>query len=548
MSIYSHNIKHLDYKSIKDQNNLLSESVDKSSLDANFKKKDKIKLSNLRMESRQRNDEGKSLVLSWYNDKEFVATVLVDTIPASDGYKWFGSFRVSKKYRGSGLGDQIMDLIISSKYKAGALSVYKDNEVAINLYRKHGFKISKERTNKDYYFMYLDKNKMDIDSIKESYIINEPDILYNKDKFDSGEINLCFVTGHSGSGKSTLAHSKEKENSKVEAYELDDLQCIADYFTMDNLKEYGDLIYSYFNGEGKKFYTTYKELIDNKIPGTEYEDKLYPGFVHYAMKYAKAHKDRKFIVEGVWLFGSDDNGKPWFNPEEFKPYAFYIKGTSMIISKLRGAKRDAKEDSKGNKKEEKSAFRNNFFKKNWKWYFVDEKRINIFRDYFKKLVKNNSINESADIDISFNSPKELSDWMKKNIKYKEFTKLMSAEEVYAAEGGSCHDQAEFENYMFNIMNIKHGRIFFIEYNKDSNQGGMTHTFLYYKEKNKFYWFENAWGGQEGIHGPYNSIAEMKDKVKELHMKNSKFDDIEFANVKNIKPGMNLQEYVDACLT
>lgn len=316
MSIYSHNIKHLDYKSIKDQNNLLSESVDKSSLDANFKKKDKIKLSNLRMESRQRNDEGKSLVLSWYNDKEFVATVLVDTIPASDGYKWFGSFRVSKKYRGSGLGDQIMDLIISSKYKAGALSVYKDNEVAINLYKKHGFKISKERTNKDYYFMYLEKNR-----------------------------------------------------------------------------------------------------------------------------------DKSAIIET-------------------------------------------------NK---------------------------------------------------FNNPNILSDWMKKHIKYKEFTKLMSAEEVATKKAGSCHDQAEFENYMFNIMNIKHGRIFFIEYNKDSNQGGMTHTFLWYKEKNKFYWFENAWGGQEGIHGPYNSIAEMKDKVKELHMKNSKFDDIEFANVKNIKPGMNLQEYVDACL-
>ena len=42
-----------------------------------------------------------------------------------------------------------------------------------------------------------------------------------------------------------------------------------------DLKEYGDLIYSYFNGKGKKFYITYKELVNNKIPGSEYEDILF---------------------------------------------------------------------------------------------------------------------------------------------------------------------------------------------------------------------------------------------------------------------------------
>lgn len=142
---------------------LLSESNDISSLDPDFIKKDKIKLSTLTMKSRQRNDEGKSLVLSWYNDKEFVATILVDTIPAIDGYKWFGSFRVSKKYRGCGLGNQIIDLITSSKYKAGSLSVYTDNEVAINLYKKHGFKIdykTKGSGGDEFYIMRLSKNKL----------------------------------------------------------------------------------------------------------------------------------------------------------------------------------------------------------------------------------------------------------------------------------------------------------------------------------------------------------------------------------------------------
>lgn len=221
-------------------------------------------------------------------------------------------------------------------------------------------------------------------SILESYLINEKDIYYHKKEFDSGEINLCFITGHSGSGKTTMG--KNMQGDKIEHYELDDLLYIKDHFTMDNLKEYGDLIYSYFNGPGKKFYLTEKELIDKKIPGSEYKDKLYPGFVHYAMNYAKNHKDRKFVIEGVWLFCDDDNGSPMFKPEEFKDYAFYIKGTSMIISKHRAAKRDAKDTE--SKKEELSSYFRGFFKKNWKFYLIDEKAINSFRNYFKKLIVN----------------------------------------------------------------------------------------------------------------------------------------------------------------
>lgn len=218
-------------------------------------------------------------------------------------------------------------------------------------------------------------NKL-FDSVQENVLINAPDIYYNKDKFDSGEINLCFITGHSGSGKSTMGRDMQKQN--IEHYELDDLQCIEDHFTMDQLKEYGDLIYSYFKGPGKQFYKSYKWLVDNKVPEKDYEDKLFPGFVHYAMNYAKTHKDKKFVIEGVWLY----NDK-WFTPSEFKDYAFYIKGTSMIISKLRAAKRDSQDAEKHKRF---TAFKN-FATKNWKWYVIDEKKVNRFRKYFENLMK-----------------------------------------------------------------------------------------------------------------------------------------------------------------
>ena len=217
-------------------------------------------------------------------------------------------------------------------------------------------------------------------SLNENVILNREDIYYNKDKFDSGEINLCFITGHSGSGKSTMGREMQKKG--VEHYELDDLQLIADRFSMENLKEYGDLIYSYFNGPGKKFYVGKDWMKKNSPPESEYEDKLYPGFVHYAMQYAKAHKDKKFVLEGVWLF----NNK-WFKPSDFKDYAFYIKGTSMIISKIRGAKRDSS-DSKGAARAVSFA---RMMTKNWKWYIRDEKWINTFVDYFSRRA---SINEA----------------------------------------------------------------------------------------------------------------------------------------------------------
>ena len=77
------------------------------------------------------------------------------------------------------------------------------------------------------------------DSINEGYIKSDKDIYYNKYKFDSGEINLCFITGQSGSGKTTMAGKMTNDFIR-----LDDL-AQNDLFSDENLKEYGNLIYSF---------------------------------------------------------------------------------------------------------------------------------------------------------------------------------------------------------------------------------------------------------------------------------------------------------------
>lgn len=228
--------------------------------------------------------------------------------------------------------------------------------------------------------------------MNENIFLNDDDLYYNKDKFDSGEINLCFITGLSGSGKSTMGmHMRDKT---IEHYELDDLWCVADHFSMANLKEYGDLIYSFFKGPGKKYYVTFEYLKKNNVSEFDYEYKLFPDFVHYAMKYAKLHKDKKFILEGIWLFCAED--RRWFNPKEFDDYAVYIKNTSVIVSMIRAAKRDASNFVPSERPRE-------FVRtitKNFKRYFIDEKLLSEFRSYFiKKMERTHKLNESMGVPI-----------------------------------------------------------------------------------------------------------------------------------------------------
>lgn len=216
----------------------------------------------------------------------------------------------------------------------------------------------------------------------EAYIKNIKDIYYNKDKFDSGEINLCFITGHSGSGKSTMAHNAESKN--IEVYELDDIVANKLHFTLDNLKEYGDLIYSFFKGPGSKYYYD-KEDIKNGTAEEykgNYDKDLITDFVNYSIKYSKSHKDKKYILEGIWLY-------MYIKPESLKDYAVYIKGTSKLISDLRAAKRDSREDFPDKKdilKRDKAfigRFKNFFTKQ----ALLDEKDIKKYRDYFSKLIE-----------------------------------------------------------------------------------------------------------------------------------------------------------------
>ena len=202
----------------------------------------------------------------------------------------------------------------------------------------------------------------------DKYAHTEPDLYYNEESFNAGETNICFILGHSGSGKSMMARTLEGDD--IDHIELDDLLLIKDHFTMDELKDYSDMFYSFFTGEGAKYYIGVEER--NSIPKEEYEDKVFIDFVKFAMDHAKQHQNKKYIVEGIWIYLYFDD------PALFEDYAVFIKGTSFLKSKIRATKREMQRDK------ETLQDRKQMFGREVRNYLLDEDKINVYRDFYEK--------------------------------------------------------------------------------------------------------------------------------------------------------------------
>ena len=151
----------------------------------------------------------------------------------------------------------------------------------------------------------------------------------------------------------------------------------------------------------------------------------------------------------------------------------------------------------------------------------------------------------------FKTPKELIDWMKKNIKYRNYSKLMTSDEVFLKKYGSCHDQAIFIQRMLNRMGIQSNREFFIAFREGSETGGQTHTFVYFTDPDNgmVTWVENAWEDCRGVR-VYKNINALRQDIFNKYKKEKEskdFPSLLFKPVSGVKPGMKLNEYVDAIL-
>jgi len=211
-------------------------------------------------------------------------------------------------------------------------------------------------------------------TINEEAIQTPTAYFYNGKEFLSNKINLCFIVGFSGSGKTTLAHEYERQYPDIEVEHLDILVSNFSY-SDDEIKHQSPMIYEFLNTSGKKW--RLKEEPDD----VQYTAEMVRDFNKYAMDYAKKHRYKRYVVEGIWTLYSN-------NPDELKDYGVIIIRTSLFTSKVRATQRN-NEYNKG------SAI--DFIRRllsNISDYKQDERLLN---DYLHKLVLLNgeqrSVNE-----------------------------------------------------------------------------------------------------------------------------------------------------------
>lgn len=130
----------------------------------------------------------------------------------------------------------------------------------------------------------------------------------------------------------------------------------------------------------------------------------------------------------------------------------------------------------------------------------------------------------------FETPEALSAWMQENLTYgymdKHYKKqrsfgkvwwdtfsLLLPKEVFQYRTGTCFDQTIFEQYIFkrDFPSYQTRMIFIAAFERGEEAD--THTFLVYRTKEGWFWFENAFKDKKGIHGPYTNVIEIVNDVK-----------------------------------
>ena len=216
--------------------------------------------------------------------------------------------------------------------------------------------------------------------VNENFIFKKDDLYINFDKFESGESNICLITGLSGSGKSTLG--KEISNKYNAIHVEIDL-----FFPMDE-EDSLDILPKVFDGYIKKHKKFYQKIANNNF---RYNRKLSIDILHYIIDYCKSIKNMKFAIEGIQIY--------MFGDESITEYPIVIKNTSALQSLIRMIKRDKNTMMEPDREDinAKSSYANLIKRipRFLKYYIDDEKNLNIFR---KKILKeedsNMYVNES----------------------------------------------------------------------------------------------------------------------------------------------------------
>ena len=221
--------------------------------------------------------------------------------------------------------------------------------------------------------------KESLEIAEESYLFSKDDLYINFDKFESGESNICLITGLSGSGKSTLGKSLANKYN-AEYVELDT------FFGLGRIdpKKIEKTIFVEYGKSNKK---DYKYLIEKKPRSFEIPDEIVMNFMDWIISYCKNNKSKKYILEGVQIYSHGD-------PKIIKHEPVIFVNASVLKSMIQRHKRNKSRNV--NLKEEIKELPDMI-----KYYLEDEKFLNKFKN---KVLKEGSeeVKESFNHYITLN--------------------------------------------------------------------------------------------------------------------------------------------------
>ena len=128
--------------------------------------------------------------------------------------------------------------------------------------------------------------------------------------------------------------------------------------------------------------------------------------------------------------------------------------------------------------------------------------------------------------------------------------LQTPVELLNSKHGVCWDSVELERAWFAKNNYEF-KTFYLGFKKDTDNDLPTHTFLAYKNKDKWYWFEQSFGDHQGVH----EYIDLPDLIKDVA--NKHFDyaskkrgaspedlkDLKYCEYERPVPGCGAEEFV-----
>ena len=171
-----------------------------------------------------------------------------------------------------------------------------------------------------------EKEPKEVIDLQENYIFSKKDDVYNFDKWENGEYNILFITGHSGSGKSTLAYQLAKEYGAT-VISLDHIQCY-ERFCKANKETYTTkLIRKYLKGNKDLKVSDFNNILVKSFKG------IYADMFPWLIQELEKDKNTLYIVEGIHIM-------LFTKYEDIKDYPLICINTSASKSILRHWIRD----------------------------------------------------------------------------------------------------------------------------------------------------------------------------------------------------------------